>query len=85
MDTEHDLDGTPLPDGWPSIRRQENYWANLPEYECPKCGQLYKVGTIEDRINCSCGASLLVVRDGELRNGFWRDLTKLVPQDVPHP
>jgi hypothetical protein len=80
-DTEHDLDGTPLPKGWqPSIAEQEAYWAHLPEYECPKCGEWFKVGTIEDELDCSCGAHLHVSRDGEFRDGTWHDLTRLVPQ-----
>ena len=67
----------------PSIKLQEDYWKNLPEYECPRCGEHYKVGTIIDHINCSCGATLIVVRDGEYRDGGWRDLTKLVAHENP--
>lgn len=71
---------TPSPANFPSIAQQEAYWTHLPEYECPCCGAWLKVGTIEDELTCPCGGRLIVARDGELRNGLWRDLTKLVAQ-----
>ena len=81
MTGETDLDGTPLPDGWPTVKAQQDYWNSLPEYECPvpKCGTLIRVGTIEDELNCpECRSRLTVSRDGEFRDGLWRDLTKLI-------
>jgi hypothetical protein len=71
-----DLDGTPLPEGWPEVAQQHAYWDQLPEYECPKCGEWHKVASGQDEVHCQCGAVLSVSRDGETCPN--RDLTTLI-------
>ena len=76
---EHDLDGTPLPAGWPTYAEQKAYWDRLPQYECPVCGEWHGVSAAMCDLHChGCGSHLMVSRDGEVRDGMWRDLTNLV-------
>ncbi len=52
----------------------------MNEIECPECGEWLEVGENAIQVTClDCQRTWNIDRDGEFRDGSWRDLTKLYP------
>lgn len=63
------------------ISRERGVWCSRimnKEYDCPNCGADIEVSEESESATCKCCKWVFAVnRDGEFRDGMWRDLTTL--------